>query len=484
MAKITNPFTSVSRGEQGKCNVGAVLPMLAVLFVLCNSIFWIPNLQIARETRFSTPVGDNPVYPSFRKKVHSHKTQFIEETENMQIYTAAWWQSVERFVGCPIDEIKSLKDATIVPVRRSGNGQDDCHMTVDYLDFMVEHLSGWYQWSESNEGLAYATGRMQLATEQMVQKRHKQSTIFMQTTLAVIPLAANSKNPAQLRTLQEAMATTITSLLQKGIGRVVIVGHFENDAILARNAFLQLQMLYEQTESVAEQIYDSTLPFQVELKRQVDNETIVQQLAFVHTKGDGNLVPKAALKGLQLALKGKVDDNGQVPELWLGPKSPTKQQFMSGIRHPWTSWNWEYIYFTEPDQVLNARLTPSFTKAMDRDGIILPHRLQPIPHVSDLVGLVELQPAPVYKFIVTMDPEVDACCDLGPKSNTGFVAAKKEGCTDYWWKCFYEDGAEHMQQYDLIRATTGVVHVAADGHARQCRPIKGGRGTCVDVTDV
>jgi hypothetical protein len=488
MTTVTNRFTS-SKGDHRKYNMGMVVPILSLLLVFCNALFWIPNMQIARENLLSVTTADgngSSLYPLSRNaNKHSQKTKFIDDNKNMEVYSAAWWQSVERFLECPIEEITHLEGATYIPVKNSGNGQDDAHMTVDYLDFMVEHLSKWFRWPDNNEVLSYAIGRMQLATEQMVQRSQKQSSDIMQTTLAVIPLAANSNNPVYLRTLQEAMAATVVSLLQLGVGRVLIVGHFENDAILARNAFLQIQMLYEQTDSVAEEILDSTMPFQVELKRQVNGVTITQQLAFVHTAdAESDLLPKAALKGLQQALKGKVDGNGQVPETWLGPKPPSKQtQSTRGMQHPWTPWSWEYIYFTESDQILNARLTPSFTKAMDRGGIILPHRLQPIPHVSDLVGLMEYQPAPVHKFIMSMDPEEDACCDLGPDSNTGYEKAYKAKCAAFWWGCFYEEGAEHMQDYDLIRATTGVVHVAADEHARKCRPVKGGRGTCVDVTD-
>lgn len=119
---------------------------------------------------------------------------------------------------------------------------------------------------------------------------------------------------------------------------------------------------------------------------------------------------------------------------------------------------------------------------MDRGGIMLPHRMQPIPHVSDLVGFTKLQTALLHKFIVSMDPEEDTCCDMGLDSNTGKVTAVKNKCGNFWWGCYYNDGAEHMQDYDLIMSTTGVVQVAADEHGRKGTPVKGGRGTCIDVT--
>ncbi|KAG7343656.1 hypothetical protein IV203_021664 [Nitzschia inconspicua] len=366
---------------------------------------------------------------------------FTTDTNTLEVYSAAWWQSVKRCLEFPIDEITNIEGATYIPVLERGRGLDDIRMTVDFMDFMVEHLSHCYKWP-GDDILAYATERIQFATELMVKKGLQQPpSSIMQTTLAVIPFATDTDNPIYQRTLQEAMAATIASLLQYGIGRVVIVGHFAQDSIL--------------------------------------------QLAFVHTKGDGELVPKEALRGLKQALQGKIDENGLVPEMWLGPKLPTNQQSKSeGARYPWTSWNWEFIYFTEPDQILNARLTPSFLEAMKGGGIILPHRLQPIPMSSIFWGLTTEKTAPFQrqKPIFSMDSEVDACCDLGPNSTTGIIEAEKANCADFWWGCSYDDGANHFQDYDLIRATTGVVHFAADEHARKCRPVKGGRGTFVDVT--
>ncbi|KAL3925231.1 MAG: hypothetical protein SGILL_000544 [Bacillariaceae sp.] len=358
-------------------------------------------------------------------------------------------------------------------------------MTVDYMDFSVEHMSKWFRWPDTDNALSYAIGRLQFATEQISKGRPKSN--YMQSTLSIMPLAANSNNPVHLRTLQEATAATIASVLQQGVGRVVVVGHFENDAIVARNAFLQLQMIFGQQESIAEEVADPTLPFQVDLKRQFgtaeDATTIIQQLAFVHCADAApSLLPKAALKGLHQALRGKVDANGQMPEAWLGPQPPSQDGFRKGTRYPWSAWGWDYIYFSEPDQILNARLTKSFIKSLNRGEIILPHRLQPLPHVSDIVGLTDLYPAPISKFIVSLDASEDACCDLGPQSSTGMKEGEKAQCVPFWWECNYEEGADHMQDYELMRATTGVVHLAATEHSRKCRPVKGGRGSCVDVT--
>ena len=413
------------------------------------------------------------------------KTKFIDDTSTLDVYSAAWWQNIERFMGCNLNEIATLEDATFVPVQRAGRGVRDVAMTIDYMDFSVEHMSKWFKWPDSDNALSYAIGRMQFTTEQ-ISKGPPKST-YMQSTLAVMPLASNSKSAVYLRTLQETLAATMASLIQQGIGRIVVVGHFENDAILTRNAFLQLQMIFGQQESIAEEVVDSSLPFQVDLKRQIghgDEATpMVQHLAFVHSAAaNPSLIPKASLQGLHDALRGKVDANGQMPETWLGPQLQQQENFRRGTRHPWNAWGWDYIYFTEPDQILNARLTKSFIKSLDRGEIVLPHRLQPVPHISDLVGLTEFYPAPISKFIVSLDDTEDACCDLGPQSSTGMKEAEEAKCISFWWDCHYEEGAEHMQDYELIRATTGVVHVAATEHSRKCRPVKGGRGSCVDVT--
>ncbi|KAG7371549.1 hypothetical protein IV203_020119 [Nitzschia inconspicua] len=115
---------------------------------------------------------------SFRNgsQYSSLKTKFITDTNTLEVYSAAWWQSVKRCLEVPIDEITSLEGATYIPVLESGRGSDDARMTVDYMDFMVEHLSHWYKWP-GDDVLAYATGRMQFATETDGEERSSTATI-------------------------------------------------------------------------------------------------------------------------------------------------------------------------------------------------------------------------------------------------------------------------------------------------------------------
>jgi len=46
-----------------------------------------------------------------------------------------------------------------------------------------------------------------------------------------------------------------------------------------------------------------------------------------------------------------------------------------------------YSFLTEADQILQARLSNAFLEQLQQDLVVVPHRLQPIPHPDDLQGV-------------------------------------------------------------------------------------------------
>jgi hypothetical protein len=93
------------------------------------------------------------------------------------------------------------------------------------------------------------------------------------------------------------------------------------------------------------------------------------------------LVPKAALEGLKQAMLGQSNDATR----WLGDHAaPGTKRRLS---------YWRYVYLTEPDSILQTRpsaLAQFAQRAITRrDAILIPHRLQPIPHESDVRGYKE-----------------------------------------------------------------------------------------------
>lgn len=156
---------------------------------------------------------------------------------------------------------------------------------------------------------------------------------------------------------------------------------------------------------------------------------------------------------------------------------------------------WKYIYYTEQDSpVLTRREAwPKIQKSLDEGLLLLPHRLQPVPHASD----VNVLPAPNndlpithylpdvgnWKTVTSVWAESSACCDLGMESELATIEYPR--CNTFWYQCGFggpptidtrviAQRLERMEKYHLIRLEEGtnITLLAASEHARQCRPIQ------------
>jgi len=56
------------------------------------------------------------------------------------MFSASWWQPVERFLEFPVHKIGIVEDDTFKPLNLAGRGRSDGRMTRDWLDFAIEHL--------------------------------------------------------------------------------------------------------------------------------------------------------------------------------------------------------------------------------------------------------------------------------------------------------------------------------------------------------
>ena len=398
-----------------------------------------PELTLARNTPLPSPITATSMPPPV---LFLNMTDLGDEDD---IFSAAWWQTTERFLSVNLTLIKNVEGDAIIAVKRGGRGMEDALKTRDYLDFSIEHLSKWWRMTEA-PGILYATLKLKDYIQRSVAKR---DTSLMNATLALIPYGVGDGSNEK-RMWKTSLSATIVSLLKQGVPRVVVVGTFDTDAVLAAQVFTELSM------------------DKVEPSKQFETvmETTRTELAYVHTDDVESEfvkinVPKGALHGLRDALVGDTDPT---PYLGKGDKG-----------------RFRYIYLTEADQILNARLTTDFLDLLDDGRIIIPHRLQPIPHSYDVNQMVHqnrgIEHLPPKQTVTFLDAETDGCCDTG-----GRLKERGKVCGGFWWQCdfhFRETGNfSHLEDYEFISLTqgTGIVSLAATEQSRRCAPAPNSRG--------
>jgi len=278
-----------------------------------------------------------------------------------------------------------------------------------------------------------------------------------------------------------SLAATMASLYQAGFGRVVVVGLQPDYVTFSRYA---VQVLRKSLIAIngGRGVMNGTTTS--------TNTTVgAMQVGYVHVTNSSWFrsqyikfnVPRAAIFGLQLALKGEM--NSQDTFEWLG--------------HTFFS-RWKYVYLTEPDTILNTRREnlSQLRDAAEKGLVLAPHRLQPIPHGSDIEDL------PSYKTPVPNDipqlsvVELDSyqghsCCDDGGKyPGKEYPGKELDACGQSWWICGFEPQADkdplkadkQLLKYGFMRLSTGtgVVSLAGTVHGRRCIPRR--RGTCNSTT--
>ncbi|KAL7561647.1 hypothetical protein ACA910_018538 [Epithemia clementina (nom. ined.)] len=149
------------------------------------------------------------------------------------------------------------------------------------------------------------------------------------------------------------------------------------------------------------------------------------------------MLPKAALLGIQKALIG---NDSLHTQQWLGGGLDENNNNNTNNRKN----QWKYIYLTEPDTILQARkqAMPELSRQLDLGNIVVPHRLQPIPHQRDLpnTDLARVVPANTpnansaqqQQHVLELHEDDYKCCD------NGFLAPGKEHhdpCGNFWWQC-------------------------------------------------
>jgi hypothetical protein len=173
-------------------------------------------------------------------------------------------------------------------------------------------------------------------------------------------------------------------------------------------------------------------------------------------------VPKGAIAGLQHALKGRDEEWTQK---WLGKN-------MSAA-------DWQYVYYTEQDSVLQTRPTAlsHLRDALDDGLIVMPHRLQPIPHQADAPRAARSDSFVPLDFKTPTGIDSHGhCCDAQERRVHVPDLPGYEPCGAPWWQCGFSDSNgqlgnhSRLAGYDFMRLAdgTGIATVAGSSHGRRC----------------
>ncbi len=431
------------------------------------------NAQVLYNNRNITtrlPRGTNVYTGNFPLLVH-------DNLRERDVFAASWWMRRERFLQTKVRNIVGVEQDAFIPILSAGRGRKDVRMTKDWLDFSLEHMSKWQKLiGTTTPGNSLVANILRKYSS----KREPGSSFtildtFMNTTLAVIPLGVNDKASGKVQDVWAAFLTaTITSLLQHGIKRIVVVGYYNMDAILTSRVFSYFIEKAQGSAAIAK-LTVGELPSQsyyIELT----------ELGFVHTTNVVTSkvivnVPKGALIGLLEEFEAKTDPRNTTANLH--PNNDTIGSYL-GWSH--VSTDFDHVFLTEGDQVLHARLSPLFLQELQHNRVFVPHRLQPIPHKDDLKPI--LKPGSLKQLPENHPPvidltnslTIDACCDSPEPYG-------QKTCESFWWICGYEGKSNfsYLDIFDFIRLSpggTGVVSLAGNAHGRRCIAKPNGRGTC------
>lgn len=296
----------------------------------------------------------------------------------------------------------------------------------------------------------------------------------LRETLAIIAFQPyndwKTKNHPRARPLTvSSLAATMASLLNVGLGRVVVAGMNKEDGEIVQETFRYLKETLEDQQQ--RQAVNETLPVTKIGPMQVGYVRVRTEEA--KTKFIDANIPAGALYVLQHAFKGDLGE------------TRTRDVFGTTTDKSY----WKYVYLTEPDIILQTKpwVLPQLKNALDQGLVLAPHRLQPLPHESDFIGMGDekrfVNAEGNFSTILDLDSLDGAvCCDEHKK---GYKPWKDffGSCGTFWWECGFKRTGNwshaHLTPYSLIRLNqgTGIVHLGATAHGRRCFPKK--NGSCV-----
>jgi hypothetical protein len=432
----------------------------------------------------------------------------------LDAFSDSWYMSVETFRATDLKrmhEIEAVEEACFVMFE---SREERVRMALDWLDFGVEHMSTWWKVLEApvhryaHESVVQSLDRYVADRLRSIRQNNPSNTArsLLRPTLALVAFQRYqvrghdepSNEEVRRRSDQltvSSLSATIASLRQAGMGRIVVVGHDQQqdaERPLVHQAFKRFAPNRTASRTAFHHIMDAhgtQLAYVT-----VSDDMVKTQFVAVN-------VPRGALLGLRRALEGT---DREWTTQWLGPTNHTAES----AHHPW-----KFVYLTEPDTMLHVR--PARLAAMERmlqrGMILVPHRLQPVPYEDDVPEsnqthtfiTREQVAASAAAIVVDLDAADSgvACCDeqrgtLRPGPKAAAAAGLGAQCGwDRWWLCGFGSQQPNnstnshqgnhsliLDHYQLIRLRqgTGVTLVSGSSHGRRCFPTL--NGTCTRRT--
>ena len=434
-------------------------------------------------------------------------------------------------------------------------------MMVDWTDFSVLHWSHW--WKKLNLLSSDMDPSIFSSVEKMIQENidsvtstapmYRNTTNF-QRAIAIIPFQSykrpiedrsyyysshprstdnssnNSSNNNNNNNMDDddevkaerltalTVASTIASLCKISFGRIVVVGYRPGDQTIAEEAIQIVTTAFYKKYGTATMIMDETTTKSATTKESPSSSlklvtelayARIRDMSFVRDYRRKNLInmQRGCVISLQRCLKGQMD--AAVTAEWLGSSKTSSSPDY-----------WQYVYLSEQDLLLQTKpwVLPSIKKGLDEGLGFFPHRLQPLPHESDLPPALTKNetmrrmflPDTILPFsnVTFLDPlnGNDSCCDdhgdveqeQQEQRQKGIVTTYWPGrmlvpkrsqypCNDWWWACGFnpkKDGIiinytdpdqirdihKPLLPYPMIRLKNSMLVFGPTEQGRRCLP--------------
>lgn len=400
---------------------------------------------------------------------------------SVDVFSATWYMSKELFLQTNLSNIENVEGACF------GTFRERWHllrMSLDWLDYSVEHMSKWWRILGSpHDATAW---KATTTTFQRYIARHVHRSTpeeawpdsnLLEPTVALVAFqkykALDSGDqplaPPDHELTISSLGATLASLVQVGMGRIVVVCREDDDGPVVRDAFRLLDLRVgglggDGDSEAVDPTFTTVVRGSTLVYAKVPEEMAVSRYIPVN-------LPRAAVAGLKKAWE-EAESDPEWTRVWLGDDPD----------------HWKYVYLTEPDTILQTR--PSVLRhlrsALDEGLILTPHRLQPIPYQADALGAGTESNLVPMSFKTPQwvnsgdgggseDILAGYCCDEQRGDHKPGRTVQKH-CGDFWWTCGVGEGdpGNHarLEPYELIRlqSGTGVTTLAGSEHGRRCFP--------------